>query len=101
MDEFQSNQASFNGNPVQDPNSGYHTGAPGSVQGQAKHNTQYIDSESIQKQKDGERENKRKPDQPAGPASIKGLNRRREHKLLQSQNLVTSKSGFGSDLMNQ
>ena len=65
MDEFQSNTASFCGNPMAEP-----TGAPTSnsnadrmqknFNGNAasiiyRSGTQYIDSESIQKQRDSER----------------------------------------------
>ncbi len=46
MDEFQSNQASFNENPINDPSTGYNTGAPVSVQGIQKTKTQFMDSES-------------------------------------------------------
>lgn len=33
---------------------------------------------------------KKNPEEPAGPASIKGLNRRRENKLQKSQNSIPS-----------
>ena len=45
--------------------------------------TQYIDSESIQKQKDSENALKKKPEEPAGPASIKGQQTREDYQALQ------------------
>ena len=59
-----------------------------------------MDSESAQRNIDGDKDMKKKPEEPAGPASIKSLNRRREHKLLQSQNLLTTKNSSGAGVID-
>ena len=103
MDEFQSNQASFSGAPTSNQNAADHKQKSFNANAASiihRSGTQYIDSESIQKQRDSERQQVKKPEEPAGPASIKGLNRRREHKLLQSQNLV-SKNVTAGEVFNQ
>jgi len=40
---------------------------------------------------------KKDPEEPAGPASIKGLNKLRENKLVQSQNLVIAKGSIDAN----